>query len=346
MADMSTVEADAVGHFRAINDKAGEGRLLCALGRYFHHSQNDLSKALVYFEHALALTREGDDPPTQCLALRDTTGILWQLGRYHEAQDMAREIQHIAKLHGLFYYEVQGIRQEFSSLMLLGNLKHCVGLLVYAQELLDMCGLQGGTLDLLIQSDQAEVHFQKTEYIEAREVYSRTILKESPLGQAYDRLNILQIDIEMGHVDTSKLRNTIMEVQSAFTMVKHPRGGTFCNVFLAFVDICDGYKHKACVALEKVLAENRTIDQEVTMLVLNKLADPDYGMNNTLTTFGWALVLLGSALKGQNKIAIHHALRCLGDIFIVFQDEDSALNLFRVAFEAFTAIGVHRSQGE
>lgn len=254
-------------------------------------------------------------------------------------------MRRLAQIHGLFYHEAQAIRVELLCRVSLGNLASCVTLSAQGRALLAFCGLQGSTLDLALVNSDAEVHLQKTEYAEARALYSRTYVDQAPMAHAYHRLNLVDIDNEIG-VDTVKVRQDLEAVKSTFESIMNPPGITLCEVFEAYVDIRDGLLTKARLSLEKSFAATRGNDQEISILCLNKLGNLSCGLAATWTTFGWTLVLMGFALKGNNTIAIYHALRCMGDVFLAGDDDDTALSLFHVALEGFTATDIHRSRGE
>jgi hypothetical protein len=48
----------------------------------------------------------------------------------------------------------------------------------------------------------------------------------------------------------------------------------------------------------------------------------------------------------KEKLGILKALQFLGDVFLAQGEEYTALNLFTVALEGFTAMDVHRSRAE
>jgi hypothetical protein len=110
------------------------------------------------------------------------------------------------------------------------------------------------------------------------------------------------------------------------------------------VDIREGLLVKAKLSLERAFALTRGNDQEISILCLNKLGDPTSKLSDTHTTFGWTLVLLAFGQTGGNTIAVYHGLRCLGDIFLAQDDDGTALSLFQVAFDGFTAMDIHRSR--
>jgi hypothetical protein len=50
--------------------------------------------------------------------------------------------------------------------------------------------------------------------------------------------------------------------------------------------------------------------------------------------------------KCGEKLALHKALLFLGDVYIANKDEDTANNLYTVALEGFTYMGIHQSQAQ
>ncbi|KAJ6562646.1 hypothetical protein B0H19DRAFT_1069244 [Mycena capillaripes] len=195
--DPEILEKNTVQHFRAARDALGEAHFICKLGAYWRQHDNDLAKALRYYETAMHLAQEANDVKTQCLAMREAAECIWQLGDYCEAK------------------------------------------LKEARALLAFCGLQGSSLDLMLINSNAEVHLQKTEYAEARALYSRTSPAQAPLAHAYDRLNIVYIDNETG-IDTSKVRQDLQVIKASLESIMNPPGITICEVFQAYADIRDG----------------------------------------------------------------------------------------------------------
>jgi hypothetical protein len=63
-------------------------------------------------------------------------------------------------------------------------------------------------------------------------------------------------------------------------------------------------------------------------------------------TFTWAVIYLGHARKSQEALALHKALRFLGDIFLSAGDNDTVQTLFSIALEGFTEMDVHQGRAE
>jgi hypothetical protein len=53
---------------------------------YFRQHDNDIPKALRYYERAVNLAKEVNDIKTQCVAIREAALSVWQIGQYREAQ--------------------------------------------------------------------------------------------------------------------------------------------------------------------------------------------------------------------------------------------------------------------
>ncbi|KAJ7253872.1 hypothetical protein C8J57DRAFT_1658920 [Mycena rebaudengoi] len=81
---------------------------------------------------------------------------------------------------------------------------------------------------------------------------------------------------------------------------------------------------------------------ELPLLCLERLGDLSTGMNDIQTTLRWTGIFLGLALNLKDKHQTMQAFRCLGQIFSVQGDNETALSLFNVALDGFTFMDVHR----
>ncbi|KAJ7226192.1 hypothetical protein C8J57DRAFT_1252791 [Mycena rebaudengoi] len=73
-----------------------------------------------------------------------------------------------------------------------------------------------------------------------------------------------------------------------------------------------------------------------------RLGDLSSGMNRISATFQWSVIFLALALKCQDKCQTMQAFRCLGQLFSVQGDDETALSLFNVALDGFTFMDIHR----
>ncbi|KAJ7770069.1 hypothetical protein B0H16DRAFT_1777148 [Mycena metata] len=60
----------------------------------------------------------------------------------------------------------------------------------------------------------------------------------------------------------------------------------------------------------------------------------------------WSTVFLVHSLKAKEKLGIHKALQFIGDVYLMENNEVTAVNLFTIALEGFTYMDVHRSRAE
>ncbi|KAJ7032411.1 hypothetical protein C8F04DRAFT_658825 [Mycena alexandri] len=342
--DVDSLQTKAMQHLRAAQDKCGEAKFLCAAASYFQKHDNNIPKALGCFETAFDLASEVHDAETQCLALRDMSQSLCVLGRYPEARLKARKMRALAQRHGLFYMEAHAIRADLFCRVIQGDLASCVALSAEGRALLALCGLEASTLDLALINSDAEVHLTKTEYAEARALYAKTRSDHAPHPQAYDRLNLVVIDTEIG-VDSTQVRQDLAAVRATFESLKIPVGSIVCEVVHAYLDIRDGFLDNARLSLERAFVQTRGDNQEISILCLTKLGDITCGLSDAATTLGWACILMAFARKG-NIIAVHQALRFFADVFLAQGEDETALSLLDVSLAGFTAADIHRSRAE
>ncbi|KAK7044326.1 NB-ARC domain-containing protein [Favolaschia claudopus] len=344
--DIDNLEATAIHHFRAADEIGGESALfLSGLANYFINHDHDIPKALKYFARAKALAEVVHNVKAHCTALRGVGFSMWYLGQYRDAQVTAHQLRRLAQLHSFFYEEVQAIRIDLLCRVSQGDLKPCLSLSENARTLLALGGFQDSSLDLVLLAGDGDVHSRKTEFAEAKAVYLKSSsLQQDPLSQAYDLFNLALIDNEIGE-DTGKVRKDLDAIKSNFESMNYPTGIILCEVGLALVDIRDGSLAQARLSLEKSFRDTTGKHQEISIFCLNTLGNLSCGLYKTWTTYGWAVILMGCALKGKNRIAIHHAVQCLGDIFVAWGDDDTAESLFQVALDGFTQMDIHRSRG-
>jgi hypothetical protein len=60
---------------------------------------------------------------------------------------------------------------------------------------LDLCGLAGGWLEAVIKGNEADVHLLKSEYTEARSIYTQILqdTSQDPMNRAWSLVNIAHI---------------------------------------------------------------------------------------------------------------------------------------------------------
>ncbi|KAJ7772492.1 hypothetical protein B0H14DRAFT_3164791, partial [Mycena olivaceomarginata] len=135
---------------------------------------------------------------------------------------------------------------------------------------------------------------------------------------------IMELGVHMGYPKDSVLRN-LDAARNIFETPERIMELATCDIILGHFHLHKGEFHEAKMIFEQCI----------------KL----WTGKNTEIMF-YCLEPLGNSLKSTNRLGMHQALQFLGDIFLSYNDEDTAVSLFTVALEGFTAMDVHRSRAE
>ncbi|KAJ7840477.1 hypothetical protein B0H13DRAFT_1910721 [Mycena leptocephala] len=114
----------------------------------------------------------------------------------------------------------------------------------------------------------------------------------------------------------------------------------------AQLDLHNGHLQSARSGFEECLTKSLGISPDLPALCLAVLGDPRHKMDTAQKTFRWAMIYLAAVRKSKDLVATFHALRCLADIFAIFGNEGTALNLFHAALHGATKIDIHRLRAE
>jgi hypothetical protein len=111
---------------------------------------------------------------------------------------------------------------------------------------------------------------------------------------------------------------------------------------LAELCLRNGDLGTANVIFTRSFAWSQKCDMVTATASLERLADLSTGMNNIQTTIGWAGIFLVLALRSKDRLATMKAFHCLGQIFVVQGEDETALSLFTIALDGFAFMDVHR----
>ncbi|KAF8157638.1 hypothetical protein K438DRAFT_1777131 [Mycena galopus ATCC 62051] len=205
----------------------------------------------------------------------------------------------------------------------LGEYRESAAQLSRAKELVIIGGLCGGTIDHAIARAKAEIHLVKSEYSQARQIFSEVVQTTSPgkdsFFYAMALLNIAHIDTTIGGAEEDFYHNlnTVRESSGVLGKDIIP----MCNMFQATVELREGKFSPAQIRFEE-----------------------SWPMGSG--QYKRPMVYLGYAYKSKEKLDLHKALLFLGDVFIVNEDEDTGSNLYQVALMGFTTMDVHHSRAQ
>ncbi|KAJ7222970.1 hypothetical protein C8J57DRAFT_1198315 [Mycena rebaudengoi] len=343
------LEIRGIRAFKAANDPVGEVQLLNVLGTWYLIHIHDRDAALAYFNRALSLSLDIRDPIGQGRALTHLAEIEWTKGNYRAAQKYSQQAQHGARSIGNLMLEANAMKVEIISCTSIGDFKRGVELCNKTREILTLCGMRGGALDIGLMNPEGDIHFFKTEYAQSRYFHTQLLDKipkeQSPNEYAFALINLAFVDSAIG-ADGQAVRASVDAARSIFAQLSPTHvGHTFCDIIIADVQVYQGLKAEPRLFYERCLASN-TQRAEIAILCLEKLGDMAYALCDVHSTFRYVLVLLAAAKKSESLVSVHQALRFLGDIFIAQGDEDTAVNLYTAALDGFTAMDVHRGKGD
>jgi tetratricopeptide (TPR) repeat protein len=312
--------------------------------------QNENIAAMKSMEMALSLAQSSKDITQQCSVWQSISRIKWNLGDYSAAKMSAQESQKLGKLSANLYQEARGLRAEAMCSNATGNYKKSIALCTKALKLLDLCGMSGGDTYYALVNVLAVTYMDKSEYAAARslhiEIAQGTSPTESPENHASALSNIAEIDVMIG-MNRNDVHQNLERAQAIFKTIKYAPGQMGCDTTLADLDLRDGNNITAKAFFLECFHSAWGEDSNIVTHCLEKLGDPKcWNPRDIGWIFPWTVIFLCHGLKLQNKLAINKALRCLGDIFLVLGDKNTATTLFTIALEGFTHMDVHRGRGD
>ncbi|KAJ7488073.1 hypothetical protein FB451DRAFT_1081691 [Mycena latifolia] len=346
--DPDSLEVKGINEFKLAHDPVGEVQFYNVLGSWYL-VHDDFNKGKEYFTRALLLATESKNLIGQGKALIHFAEVEWEQGNYRTGQKYAAEARRVMKPTGHLIATAHAIDQEVLCLYALGDFSRSLELCNDARQILAVCRMEGSPLDVCFMSSLGDIHFLKTEYAESRAMHlqilntTSTSRQQSPSEYAHAFLHIAAVDLAMG-ADEQTVRKSLDTAREVFVSMQFGFSISQCDMVLADLQLRQGHKADARRFYETRFAQNRD-RSGVVIECLHQLGDPTHwhGMCNPETTLGYAMALVGYTRNGGSQLEAHHALRCLGDIFLADGDADTARNLFTAALQGFTAMGVHLS---
>ncbi|KAJ7131130.1 hypothetical protein C8R44DRAFT_904164 [Mycena epipterygia] len=351
VADPESLVQKGIAHFHHINDPVLEANFYIAVGYYyFYYSNDSLTISRQSYEKALSLAKICGDSRQHAVALRRLAELKWSMGDYCAPLLHAQEAQKIAQLSANLYQEAEALITEAECLLALGNLKKSALLCHRTRELLQLCGMQGGQMDHSVMNGLAEVHRVKSEYVEAHrihiELFQNTSAQQDPFSHAYALLNIAELDVMIG-VDTLKVQHKLDNAKAIFITLGMARSVIQCETILADLHLREGNEMVARPLFQQCLDTVWGNDNQAISYCLERLADIGRWTSTIEDPlYRWPVIYLVHAQKHQEKMALHKALCCLGDLFLSQGDSYTAHSLLVVALEGFTYMDVHRSRAD
>ncbi|KAJ6506552.1 hypothetical protein C8R45DRAFT_1175600 [Mycena sanguinolenta] len=305
-----------ISHFEHVYDPCLESKFYSAAS-FFEDFKSDSSRSLQFANKALQLAKLSGDSNRQ----------------------YAKEVQQLSELSMDLYKSAIALNLQ----AVLGNYHKSMAQLSKVKALMEICGMSGSSAGHHIITIQAEIHFSKSEYTQAQRIYSDiagTSPDKMPHEYAAACANLANIDIQIGGPTKNIWKN--LNIASEIHKSKGLNLGIMeCNVFEACINLREHAFHLAQIKFQKSLL----CTAELKSFSLEQLADIK-AWPTCEEQARWPVIHLSFAHQVQEKLAFHKALLFLGDVFMVNEDDDTALALYTVALEGFIHMDVHRSQAQ
>ncbi|KAJ7142604.1 hypothetical protein C8R44DRAFT_725941 [Mycena epipterygia] len=337
---------EAMAHLQDCNDPALQSDFFLSVGVY-HRRLPDWPMSAKKFEQALSLAKLCEDSTRQANVLNQIARLKFHLGDLSAAQKDLHEAQQMAHISGNLNTQALGLRTEMACLGRLGNLTRAVLLGHREQELVQLCGLEGGPLDDGIMVNLAQIHMEKSEYQEARNLHAQLQNKSNPQHKYFNALtlmNIAEIDIILD-AEFFDVQKNVENAKTTFGTLGSAGWVNACEILLADLSLRDGKASIAEKALLKCFNDAKNSSDKI--YCLERLADVGRWTSTGITwPYTWTVIYLAFAHQGKKKLDLYKALRFLGDVFLSRGDEQTAHNFFVVALDRFTYMDIHRSRAD
>ncbi|KAK7053535.1 NB-ARC domain-containing protein [Favolaschia claudopus] len=230
----------------------------------------------------------------------------------------------------------------------IGNLPRALALCEEIDDLLVSCGMEGSDRYLTLLDIRAEVHYRKSEYVEARGLHVQAVQLTSPTTNRRYHANAL---ISMAYLDilterpVEEILANVQAAEAVYALLGVVRV-VICSFVRAMLQLRCGETEDARTQLLQCLTRTRGIYHDLHGYCLAALGDAKHGFYDPTETFRWVVVSLAFFRKMKEPVESLNALRRLAAAHAVFSEEETALGLFQVALEGASKIGIHRLKAE
>ncbi|KAJ7452069.1 hypothetical protein B0H11DRAFT_2201393 [Mycena galericulata] len=331
------------------HDLAGESRFQLTVAKYCMR-RGDMRKTLIHADIALSLAEQADSDVGRNRALCVVSLCKRLEGKFQEALALAREAQWFAGRIGNFQQDKEALQEEALCCIGLGDFSQAVDICGRARQLVIAGGVEGTSLDVEALDFEADVHLNKTAYVDSRRTLELVLKYSSPekfdLFHGVALLNIASIDVILGVFDSEPEVLAALELpRQIFTARQYLLGLPLCDRVLANFLLSQGRKAEAKEMFEKCVNSFGGRSEESFATCMRILGDITLWPDVRSSTH-WATTYLAYGRTNSSVTAISWALRLLGDIFKEDGDNETSGALFEVALQEFTRMGIYRGRAE
>ncbi|KAF7342912.1 NB-ARC domain-containing protein [Mycena sanguinolenta] len=318
-------------------------RFYRAAALYYTHRSVHRAEELAQL--ALSLALESRDSELQLLSMHTEVIVACYRDDPHRVIQIAHKAWKIARFTTT-YWEYRCTEWEAWGCCHSGNLVRALELCAHGEELLISDGQEDSDRFLQCLDIRADVYLAKTDYNEARRIYKRiaemTAPTRSPWFHAYSLTILAHIDI----ITEGEVAGILENLDAAAAVyTAHDRKSAFHSAVATELQLYRGDVKGARASFMACLASKKASRTDM-YICLAALGDPRHGVYRAHEGFRWAVVYCAFARKTKDMGETLNALRCIGDIYVAFGDDETALGLFQVALEAGTRMDVHRLRAE
>jgi predicted negative regulator of RcsB-dependent stress response len=231
---------------------------------------------------------------------------------------------------------------------MLGNLPRSHELTQQLHEQVVLIGLEHSDHQLTILDMQEDIYLAKTEYLEAKKIcetaLSNTSIRRSPRFYAHFLVQNACSGIRIGR-NMGEILGSLEAAEEIYRGLVGPRI-LLCSWVRAELELHQGHLQSACAGFQESLSKSLGVYPDIPVFCLAALGDPRHKMDTAWNTLHWAMIYLALVRKMKDLVASLQALRRLADLFVLFNDEETALNLFHTALKGATNIDIHQLRAE
>ncbi|KAJ7874636.1 hypothetical protein B0H13DRAFT_1894461 [Mycena leptocephala] len=295
-----------------------------ALARYHLFPNSfDFDKAKEFNETAIAFAQKADDIDLQVACLKTELYLAFSIVDPYKVMKVVDKTRSIGRLpsNSRFWKYVWSTWEAWASCHL-GYMSHALVVCMEAHSALTSMGLEGSDFYLDHLDLQADIHTQKTEYLEARRPHAEIVKKTSPTCSpwyhANSLFNMVQLDI-LTQRKVTDIGAHLEAAEAVYAVLGRPKGVAF-SWLSAELDLYRGDIISGRAALIVVLSRRGWTRPDILQQCLAALGDPRHRMHGTSDTFEWVVTMFG--------------------------DEEMALVLYHAGLQGGTTMDVHRLRAE
>ncbi|KAK7053515.1 NB-ARC domain-containing protein [Favolaschia claudopus] len=309
----------------------------------------DIQKSMELNKRALSLADEAGNVELQLLCLDTEFDIAHRLGERSRQFEIVRRGLALAESssnHSVL--QSNWLMTDAWLNILVGNLPRALASCTQADEILESCGMLESEKHLWALNIRGEVHLNKSEYIEARQL-TVEILRTKSLAvlerhYANALISMAQLDILIGGPEEEILAS-IQTAEKVYETLDAHRI-LLCSMMRGYLDVRSGNTDSARSRFLSSATKSRGTYTDSHSMCLIALGDPKHQFFDPTETLRWAVVSLSFERLSQNFVNSLTAVRCLADTHVLLEDDETALSLFQVALEGGTQIDIHRLRAE